>query len=130
MSKSKSRGRSLKASPKKALRLWRNDEVKRINELISKLMPLLRETKHDDTRSLRYHKDLRLWRLRNRCLNPRDRQVYKRYIDVYGTLRYEPRHASYDPPLPVVVGASHVHPLQLRRWRKDLKKLLRVVQKR
>ena len=125
MSKTKLRKRFPKGSLKKALRRWRRTEAAEIDELIEQLLPLLCQTKHDAVRSFPYRNDLRLWRLPNRRLNPDDRQVYERYIDSRGTLRYEPRHAAYDLPLPVVIGASHVHPRQLRDWHKDLKKLLR-----
>jgi hypothetical protein len=113
----------------KALRRWREEEARRIPELIRKLMPLLYQMDESEIRCPLYFHPLKLWRLPDRYLNPDDHQVYKRYVDARGMLRYEPSRGRYDLPRPVNIGAEHVHPLQLRAWRKDLKKLYQQLKK-
>lgn len=130
MAKTRQRKRYQQVSWSRGRRNWRKDEAEAIKKIRAKLVPLLQDAEYDAIRSFKHYNDLRLFRLPDRKLESHDRRKVTRYIDVSGTLRWEIRNRTFDPPLPVNVDSGHASAWQLHKWRKDLQKLYRKLQKR
>lgn len=120
MKKTKARGRG--ALKRHALQRRRNKELRRIEKLIVKLMPVFRTAKPDLYRHDHGDTKLRLWSLRPPGYDPRKPAECHLYICELGQLRWE-TSTHFDPPPPIGSGIRSKTLRHLTDYRKRLEAL-------